>query len=124
LVKLVAFALAWRLERFNLQLNMKFFPCPACRIARRLYWQHAEILSPDALEVLAALHRQFNRSDWGFWNNEKSARKQLMKARCAISSQTKLMREGDWRVLPVRPDLQNRRVEISGPVTERWSSTP
>ena len=32
------------------------------------------------------------------------------------------MREGDWRVAPAPADLQDRRVEITGPpATARWS---
>ena len=33
--------------------------------------------------------------------------------------ETKDVREGDWRVAPVPPELQDRRVEITGPVDRK-----
>src|SRR3954454_14196108 len=79
--------------------------------------EHAEILTPAALEYLATLHREFN-----------ARRLRLLKQRtlrqAAIDrgemprfpAETKSIREGHWHVLPVPEDLQNRRVEITGPV--------
>jgi len=75
------------------------------------------ILSPPALELVAKLHRAF-----------EPRRQQLLAARVERSkrldagerpdflAETKAIREGDWKVAPVPPALQCRRVEITGPV--------
>jgi malate synthase len=80
----------------------------------------AEILTPEALAFVAALHRQFD-----------ARRAALLKARTArqvrISAgelpdflpETAKVRESDWKVAPIPADLQNRRVEITGPVDRK-----
>lgn len=78
-----------------------------------------EILTAEALDFLAELHRRF-----------ASRRKELLQARKArraevsttgrldFLEETREVREGDWRVAPAPADLLDRRVEITGP-TER-----
>lgn len=75
------------------------------------------ILSLPALELVSKLHRAF-----------EPRRQQLLAARVERSkrldagerpdflAETKAIREGDWKVAPVPPALQCRRVEITGPV--------
>ena len=75
------------------------------------------VLSLPALELVAKLHRTF-----------EPRRQQLLAARVERSkrldagerpdflAETKAIREGDWKVAPVPPALQCRRVEITGPV--------
>ena len=82
--------------------------------------QYAEILTDDALEFVAELHRNF-----------ETPRRRLMDARARRQAEidagaapdflpeTRSVREGDWRVLPAPPDLANRRVEITGPSSSR-----
>ncbi|MGH3112919.1 MAG: malate synthase A, partial [Gaiellaceae bacterium] len=79
-----------------------------------------EVLSPDALAFVAELHRRFD-----------GTRRALLAARAKRQGQldagelpdflpgTREVREGDWRVAPVPPDLQDRRVEITGPVDRK-----
>ncbi len=79
-----------------------------------------EILSTDALAFFGKLQREFG-----------PRREDLLRARVkrhqAINdgefpnfpSDTASIREGDWRVEPVPSDLQNRRVEITGPVDRK-----
>ena len=75
------------------------------------------ILSTEALEFVAKLHRAF-----------EARRQELLKARIERQAridagempdflpETKHIREGDWKVAPVPAALQCRRVEITGPV--------
>ncbi|MDI3328798.1 MAG: malate synthase A [Alicyclobacillaceae bacterium] len=82
--------------------------------------EFAEILTPEALEFVAALHRQFD-----------STRKALLKKReerqAAIDAgqmpdflpETEHIRRGDWTIAPVPADLRDRRVEITGPAGDR-----
>ncbi|AOK29383.1 malate synthase A [Burkholderia singularis] len=78
------------------------------------------ILTPDALALVAQLHRQF-----------EPRRRELLAARAARTqrldagerpdflAETKAIREGDWKVAPLPADLQCRRVEITGPVERK-----
>jgi malate synthase len=78
------------------------------------------ILTPDALEFVAALQREFNPT-----------RKQLLEARIARQErldagerpdflpETLAIREDTWTVAPLPPDLLDRRVEITGPVDRK-----
>jgi malate synthase len=79
-----------------------------------------EILSPDALAFLAGLHRRFD-----------GRRRELLAARAVRQKRfdagerpdfleaTRAVREGDWRVAPIPADLQDRRVEITGPTDRK-----
>ncbi|MBA3434668.1 MAG: malate synthase A, partial [Actinobacteria bacterium] len=80
----------------------------------------AGVLTPEALELVAALEREFG-----------GAREELLAARVErqqrISAgelpdfleETRSVREGEWQVAPVPADLQDRRVEITGPTGDR-----
>jgi malate synthase len=79
-----------------------------------------EILSADALAFVAELHRRFD-----------GTRRELLVARVERQAridagelpdflpETRELREGDWQVAPVPADLQDRRVEITGPVDRK-----
>jgi malate synthase len=79
-----------------------------------------DILDPGALSFVADLAREF-----------EPTRQELMKARVhrqaeinqgrtpEFLSETRRLRESDWRVPPAPEDLRNRRVEITGPSSSR-----
>jgi malate synthase len=79
-----------------------------------------EVLSEDALAFVAGLHRRFDPK-----------RRQLLLARAerqeriaagelpGFLAETRELREGDWGVPAAPPDLQDRRVEITGPVERK-----
>ena len=80
----------------------------------------AEILSPDALDFFAKLQREFNPRRLEVL--QKRALRQQAIDRGEMPDffpETTAVRNGDWRVLPVPSDLQNRRVEITGPVDRK-----
>jgi malate synthase len=80
----------------------------------------AEILTPEALAFVAALHRRFD-----------ARRVELLQARVARQArlsagelpdflpETRTVRESDWKVAPIPADLLDRRVEITGPVDRK-----
>src|SRR5690606_6544204 len=80
----------------------------------------AAILTPAALDFLADLQRRF-----------EPRRRELLAARAArqarfdagelpdFLAETKAIRDGDWQVAPIPPALQDRRVEITGPVERK-----
>src|SRR5437868_303977 len=79
-----------------------------------------EVLTPDALELVAELQREF-----GPVRGELLAARAQRRTRLAAGeqldflSETRQIREGDWRVAPVAPDLRQRWVEITGPTDRK-----
>ncbi|WP_223291633.1 malate synthase A [Defluviicoccus vanus] len=79
-----------------------------------------DILSPDALAFVAALERRF-----GVVRLQLLARREEVQAgldrgrRPGFLAETDHIRHGNWRVAPVPVDLQDRRVEITGPVERK-----
>jgi malate synthase len=81
---------------------------------------YAEILTPEALGFVAGLSRRFERR-----------RQELMQQRHVRQAafdtgalpdflpETRAVRDGDWTISPVPADLQNRRVEITGPTDRK-----
>jgi len=80
----------------------------------------AEVLTPEALAFLAELHTRFNAR-----RLELLARRQERQQRFDAGespdflAETKAVRDGDWTVAPIPADLQDRRVEITGPVDRK-----
>jgi malate synthase len=79
-----------------------------------------QILCPEALEFLATLQREFG-----------ARRREILAARARRQAaldrgelpdflpETRWVREGQWRVLPVPEDLRDRRIELTGPVERK-----
>ena len=76
----------------------------------------SEILTPDAIEFLRRLHREFEPR-----RQEILAARRARAARVAAGepldflSATAEVREAEWSVAPAPADLDDRRVEITGP---------
>jgi len=80
----------------------------------------AGVLTAEALDLVVALQREF-----------AGRREELLLARAErqeriaggelpdFLEETRSVRDGDWRVAPVPDDLQDRRVEITGPAGDR-----
>ena len=81
---------------------------------------YAEILTPEAVEFIVDLQRTFN-----------ARRKALLEARVERQKrldagekpnflpETKSIRDAEWSVAPIPADIQDRRVEITGPVDRK-----
>src|SRR6516165_5715013 len=93
---------------------------PGVRVTAPLKPEYAEILTPPALEMVAALHRAFNVR-----RKELLARRQQVQAKLDggwmpdFLPETRSVREADWKVAPAPSDLLDRRVEITGPVDRK-----
>jgi malate synthase len=80
----------------------------------------AEVLTPEALEFVARLEREFG-----------SRRRELLRERDERQARidagelpdflplTQSVRDAEWRVVPAPKDLQDRRVEITGPTDRK-----
>jgi malate synthase len=78
------------------------------------------ILTPDALELVAQLHRAFEPRRQALLKT-RAERTQRLDAgeRPDFLAATQAVRDGDWKVAPLPADLQCRRVEITGPVERK-----
>jgi len=80
----------------------------------------AEVLTPLALQLVASLHRRFNARRLELLAARERRQKELdAGALPEFLRETADVRRGDWRVAPVPADLQDRRVEITGPVDRK-----
>jgi malate synthase len=82
-----------------------------------------EILTPQALDFLAQLHKAFDGR-----RAELMQTRQLNRARIANGSdpkfrpETKSIRDDEsWKVAPIAPGLEDRRVEITGPTDRKMA---
>ncbi len=102
------------------QVTQTYVPPADMEITGHFSPEFAQILTPEALAFVAKLQRQFN-----------ARRKELLQRRDERQAQldagqqpdflpeTRAIRLGDWKVAPLPPDLQDRRVEITGPVERK-----
>ena len=79
-----------------------------------------EILTPEALAFVAELQRRFNaeRERLLAARMERQARLDTGE-RPDFLEETREVRESEWQVAPAPPELQDRRVEITGPVDRK-----
>src|SRR5881394_1239614 len=90
------------------------------QVSGRVTAEFAEILTPEALDFIAKLHREF-----------EPRRQELLARRAArqrdfdagklpdFLPETRQVRENDWKVSPQPEDLLDRRVEITGPTDRK-----
>ncbi|HLR79310.1 MAG TPA: malate synthase A [Bacillota bacterium] len=79
-----------------------------------------EILSNDALNFLKKLHYHFNDRRLNLLKIRKELQQKINEGKqLDFLSETKNVREGDWTIGPLPKDLQDRRVEITGPVDRK-----
>src|SRR5229473_427728 len=80
----------------------------------------ADVLSPAALHLLGALARRFEPERQRLLVRRRERQQELDAGRLPdFLSETKEIRDRDWTVAPIRPDLTDRRVEITGPVERK-----
>ena len=82
--------------------------------------QYAEVVTDDALEFVAELHRNFETTRRRLMVSRRRRQAEIdAGASPDFLTETRAVREGDWRVQPAPSDLTNRRVEITGPTSNR-----
>jgi len=79
-----------------------------------------EILSSEATRFVERLHRELNPRRLELLERRRERQLELDRGVLpGFLSETKAIREGDWRVAPAPADLQDRRCEITGPVERK-----
>ena len=79
-----------------------------------------EILTENALQFVSKLHKHFNPTRVKLLENRKSRQAELDQGvKPDFLADTEVVRNGNWKIAPVPADLQDRRVEITGPVDRK-----
>ncbi|MGH2972890.1 MAG: malate synthase A [Gaiellaceae bacterium] len=79
-----------------------------------------EVLTPDALQLVAALQAEFGARRDQLLASRRARRDEVASTgRLDFLGETREVREGDWRVADAPEDLQDRRVEITGPTDQK-----
>src|SRR6266700_1486950 len=96
------------------------FPIPGIQLPAEQPNLFDRILTPPAIGFVAHLHRKYEqrRRDLMKARAERQARLDAGEA-SAFRPETRSIREADWTIAPVPADLQDRRVEITGPVERK-----
>lgn len=78
------------------------------------------ILTPEALELVARLHRQFEQQRQGLMRLRTRRQAELDAGRLPdFLPETATIRAADWSIAPLPADLLDRRAEITGPVERK-----
>jgi malate synthase len=78
------------------------------------------VLTSEAREFLTELHRRFDEPRHELLDARHERARRLRDGELPdFLPETRGVRESDWRVDPVPPELQDRRVEITGPVDRK-----
>jgi malate synthase len=100
--------------------NNHYAPPRSMKITGTFNAQYAEMLTPQALRFLWELHRRFDLHRQDLLKKRKVRQRDLDNGILPdFLPATKIIRESDWTVAPIPKDLQDRRVEITGPVDRK-----
>jgi malate synthase len=80
----------------------------------------AEILTPAALDFLTQLHREFEPTRANLLRQRAERLTRIRGGEMPdFLTETRKVREGNWRAAPVPKDLQVRKVELTGPTDRK-----
>jgi malate synthase len=89
-------------------------------VLARMEDNYYSILTPEAMEFVTKLHNNFNARRLELLKKRKIRQQEINAGRLPdFLPETKHIRESNWQALPVLPDIQDRRVEITGPVDRK-----
>ena len=78
------------------------------------------VLTPEALDFLARLHGEFDQRRRELLAAREARQAEILRgSRPGFLAETADVRNGDWRVAAAPADLEDRRVEITGPVERK-----
>ena len=93
---------------------------PGIEIAGRVSSEFAEILTPEAMAFTARLQRAFGDRRLELLSLRAKRQAEFDAGKLPdFLPETRAVREGDWTCSPVTADIQDRRVEITGPVDRK-----
>jgi malate synthase len=81
---------------------------------------YAEILTPDAMKFVGSLAREFESRRASLLERRRVRQQEIDSGRLPdFLPETASIRAADWKVAPIPKDLEDRRVEITGPVERK-----
>ncbi|WP_438296527.1 malate synthase A [Sporosarcina sp. FA15] len=87
------------------------------KVLGELTAESEEILTPEALAFLQSLHDNFDERRRELLANRQQRQSSIDSGiKLNFLAETQHIRDGDWTIAPLPHDLQDRRVEITGPV--------
>jgi malate synthase len=79
-----------------------------------------EVLTPEALDLVASLHRELDGTRRALLTRRQERQRQLDGGGSLdFLEETREIREGDWTIAPEPQALADRRVEITGPTSRK-----
>src|SRR4051812_41168832 len=85
-------------------------------VTGRVTAEFSQVLTPQALEFVALLHRRFEARRQELLARRVARQKEFDAGRMPdFLPETKKVRESDWNVAAQPKDMLDRRVEITGP---------
>lgn len=82
--------------------------------------RYDEILTPEALAFVASLHERFNPERLARLAARADRQQRIDAGEMPdFLPETEGVRSGNWHIAPIPADLENRRVEITGPVDRK-----
>jgi len=95
-------------------------PPPGVRIEAAVSQAFSEILTPEALAFVAALHREFDARRQDLLARRIERQKEFDAGKLPdFLPQTQAIRESEWSIAAQPADLLDRRVEITGPTDRK-----
>ena len=89
-------------------------------ISGRITAEFSEILTPEALEFVAALHRRFEPRRQELLARRAARQKEFDRGALPdFLPETKKLRDAEWTIAPQPKDMLDRRVEITGPTDRK-----
>ncbi|MED3563317.1 malate synthase A [Bacillus xiapuensis] len=82
--------------------------------------QYDEVLTSEALNFIEELERKFGERRIELLQNRKKQQEEINNGKLPdFLPETKHIRNGEWTIAPLPQDLQDRRVEITGPTDRK-----
>src|SRR3984885_7001806 len=93
---------------------------PGVKIAAPVSEAHAQILTPEAIDFIVDLQRNFNERRKTLLSDRQERQRKLDAwEKPNFLLETKNIRDAAWTVAPLPADILDRRVEITGPVDRK-----
>ncbi|WP_264191577.1 malate synthase A [Metabacillus litoralis] len=91
-----------------------------CKVVGEMQEQFHQVLTPEALHFLEKLERKFGNHRLELLKKRNERQKELDHGKLpGFLKETEHIRNEDWTVASIPEDLQDRRVEITGPVDRK-----
>jgi malate synthase len=108
------------IQRMERTMSRESTVVPGVTTTTKLTDAASRVLTRDALDFLATLHRRFEPRRRELLGRRVDRQREIDAGQLPdFLPETREIRSGAWTVAPIPPDLSDRRVEITGPVERK-----